>query len=40
MQTTLLNMDNPKVMETILKAICEQFKEDDHMDTVEEIAQA
>ena len=33
MQTTLLNMNNLKVMETILKAL----PEDDQMDTVEEI---
>ena len=38
MQTTLLNMYNPKQMETILKALRGQFEEDDQMDTAEEIA--
>ena len=38
MQTTLLNMYNPKLMETIPKALREQVKEDDHVDTAEEIA--
>ena len=38
MQTTLLNMYNPKLMETILKMLRGQFEEDDQMDTAEEIA--
>ena len=37
MHTTLLNMNNLKVMETILKALRGQFKEEDQMDTAEEI---
>ena len=38
MHTTLLNMNNPKSMETILKALSGQFYGDDQMDTAEEIA--
>ena len=38
MQTTLLNMYNPKLMEKILKALRGQLKEDEQMDTAEEIA--
>ena len=37
MQTTLLNNYNPKLMETILKALRGQFNEDDQMDTAEGI---
>ena len=36
-KTTLLNMYNPILMETILKVLREQFKEDDQ-NTAEEIA--
>ena len=38
MQTTLLNTYLPKLIATILKALRGQFKEDDQMDTVDEIA--
>ena len=38
MQTTLLNMCNPIMMETILKVPREPFKEDDQLNTGEEIA--
>ena len=38
MQIALLNMYNPKLMETILKALRGQCEEDDQMDTAEEIA--
>ena len=37
-KTTLLNMCNPLLMETILKVLREQFKEDDQMNTAGEIA--
>ena len=37
-KTTLLNMYNPTLKETILKVLREQFKEDDQMNTAEEIA--
>ena len=36
--TTLSNMNNLKLMATILKALRGQFKEDDRMETAEEIA--
>ena len=38
MHTTLLNMNNLRLMETILKALRGQFKEDGEMDTAGEIA--
>ena len=38
MQTTLLNMNNLKLMETILKALREQLKESGQLHSVEEIA--
>ena len=38
MQTTLLNTYPPKLIATILKALREQLKEDDQLNTVEEIA--
>ena len=38
MHTTLLNMNDLKLMETILKALRGQFKEDDQMDTAGDIA--
>ena len=38
--TTLLNMNNLKLMETILKALREQLKENDQLNAVEEIAGA
>ena len=37
-KTTLLNMYNPRLMETILKALREQLKESDQLNAVEEIA--
>ena len=38
MQTTLLNTYPHKLIATILKALCEQLKENDQLDAVEEIA--
>ena len=38
MQTTLLNTYPPKLTATILKALRERLKENDHMNAVEEIA--
>ena len=38
MQTTLLNMYHPTLMETILKALRKPFNEDDQMDAGEETA--
>ena len=37
-KTTLLNTCNPILMETILKVLREQFKDDDQRKTAEEIA--
>ena len=38
MQTTLLNTYPPKLIATILKALREKLKENDHLNAVEEIA--
>ena len=38
MQTRLLNTYPPELVETILKALREELKENDQLDTVEEIA--
>ena len=37
-QTTLLNTYPPKLIATILKALREKLKENDHLNAVEEIA--
>ena len=37
MQTTLLDMNNLKLMETILKVLREHFKDDDQMKSAGEI---
>ena len=38
MQTTLLTRYTPKLIATILKPLCEQLKENDQLNAVEEIA--
>ena len=38
MHTTLLDIDNLKLLETILKVLREQFEDDDQMKTAGEIA--
>ena len=38
MQPSLLNTYPPKLIATILKALCKQLKENDHLNAVEEIA--
>ena len=38
MHTTLLDMDNLKLMETILKVLREQIEDDDQMKTASDIA--
>ena len=38
MQTTLLNTYPPNLIATVLKALREQLKENDQLNTVEEIA--